>query len=291
MLKLTFVFVAFHLCLATTSDRCAPANSVVQKTQSTTVKHAERITQLHDLLKHKGNASTKYLSKVLDVSESTIRRDIDFLASMHKEVGRVHGGAVLRNAADDIEYMFELKQSLNTELKRRIATGLVDELQDRDRLLLDSGTTCLHAAMQLHRRNQLRVVTTDVKVADELAKYENIESIIVGGLIRPGYYTIGETLALEMLDHFSIDRTIMSADAIDLEKGVSNFSIFEVGVKKKIIDMAGECILIADHTKFDKTSFYTVADLARFHTIVTTKELPEELAAGIREKGIKLILA
>lgn len=255
------------------------------------VKHSERINHIYAILKQKGNASTSFLSKTFDVSESTIRRDVDFLASMRDEVERVHGGAVLRNARKDSEFMFELKQDLQTDLKQRIASALLEEIDDGDRLLLDSGTTCLYAAMQLHHHQDLRVVTTDLKVADELAKHENIESVIIGGLIRPGYYTIGEALALEMLDHFSIEKTIMSADAIDIERGVSNFSTFEVAIKKKIIDMADQSILIADHTKFGKTSFYKVAELNRFACIITTRELDPTIAEALTALGIRLRLA
>jgi DeoR/GlpR family transcriptional regulator of sugar metabolism len=255
------------------------------------VTHAQRINELLGVLKQQGNASTKYLARVLDVSESTVRRDLDFLASMHEDVQRVHGGAVLRTAERDLEYMFELKQNVNTSLKRRLAAEVMTYVADSDRILLDSGTTCLQIASNLHRRSHLRVVTTDIKIADELAKYANIESIIIGGLIRPGYYTVGETLALSMLDRFSVDKTIMSADAVDLQHGVSNFSMFEVGVKQKAIEMASTAILVADHTKFGDSSFYRVADLDRFHIVITTRELDEKTVEQIRDAGIELVLA
>lgn len=253
--------------------------------------HTQRVSELLDILKQKGNASTKYLASILDVSESTVRRDLDFLASMNEDVERVHGGAVLQTAERDLEYMFELKQNVNMSLKRRLAAEIMNYIVDGDRILLDSGTTCLQIAANLHQRSHLRVVTTDIKTADELAKYPNIESIIIGGLIRPGFYTVGETLALSMLDHFSVDKTIMSADAVDLQHGVSNFSMFEVGVKQKAIEMASTAILVADHTKFGNSSFYRVAQLKRFHVVVTTKELDEETAQQVREMGIELVLA
>jgi DeoR/GlpR family transcriptional regulator of sugar metabolism len=94
-----------------------------------------------------------------------------------------------------------------------------------------------------------------------------------------------------MLDHFSVDKTIMSADAVDMRHGVSNFSMFEVSVKQKAIQMATTAILVADHTKFGKSSFYRVADLDRFHIVITTRELDDETAAQVRELGLELVLA
>lgn len=255
------------------------------------MKQAERINQMMQILQEKHNASTKYLCKVLDVSESTARRDIEFLASLNKDVRKVHGGVVLDGAAKGLEYMFELKLSVNVELKRRVARAVVSLLEDNDSVILDSGTTCLYTATELHRRKDLRIATVDLQVASELAKHEHIESLIVGGLIRPGYYTVGDTLATEMLEHFSIDKAVVSADAVDIETGVTNFSIFEVGVKRKILETAGKCILATDYTKFGTRTFYKVAEISRFATIVTNSELDERYADAIRELGIELVLA
>lgn len=245
-----------------------------------------------DILTTKDNASTTYLCKVLNVSESTVRRDIEFLASLRKEVRKVHGGVVLEGANQhDHEYMFELKQNVNVVEKRRIARAAVDLLEDGDNVLLDSGTTCLQIASELHARKHLRIATVDLQIATELARHDHIESLIVGGLIRPGYYTIGESLALDMLEHFSINKAIVAADAVDMNVGVTNFSMFEVGVKRKILQLAEVRILVADHTKFGAKTFYKVASLDRFSTIVTNKELEQSYADHIRELGINLILA
>ena len=257
------------------------------------VKQAERIHTIHAILKEKGNASNKFLCSVFDVSESTVRRDIDLLASMHADVQRLHGGVVLEGSNGNLEYMFEVKLNLNREEKRRIARAAVEFVENGDRLVVDSGTTCLFAAMELHHRKDLRVITLDTKIACELAKHESIEATIVGGIVRPGFYTVGESMAIEMLDHFSVDTTIMSADAIDVAKGVTNFSIFEVGVKKKIIEMAKTVILIADHTKFGGSFFYKVTDLVQVDTIITAKELERSdpgLVHTIRDLGVTLVL-
>jgi len=243
------------------------------------------------ILAEKHNASTQYLSKVLDVSESTVRRDIEFLSSLKKDVHKVHGGVILKSADKEHEYMFELKLNVNVELKRRVARAVVAHLGDNDSVVLDSGTTCLLTATELHRRQDLRIATVDLQVAMELAKHDHIESLIIGGLIRPGYYSVGDALAIDMLERFSIDKAVIGADAIDLEAGVTNFSIFEVGVKQKLLETASHCILAADYTKFGTRTFYKIAALSRFKTIVTNTELDENTAEAIREMGIELVLA
>jgi len=225
------------------------------------------------------------------VSESTVRRDIEFLSSLKKDVHKVHGGVILKSNDKEHEYMFELKLNVNVELKRRVARAVVALLGNNDSVVLDSGTTCLLTATELHRRQDLRIATVDLQVAMELAKHDHIESIIIGGLIRPGYYSVGDALAMEMLDRFSIDKAVIGADAVDLEAGVTNYSIFEVGVKQKLLETASHCILAADYTKFGTRTFYKIAALSRFATIVTNTELDEGIAEAIREMGIELVLA
>lgn len=259
---------------------------------SETMRRSARIKKIIETLKEKGNASTHYLSKLCDVSESTIRRDINFMAFLdeYKEIHRVHGGVVLKNNKMGLEYMFELKLNLNIELKQVIARKAVEYIEDGDSIILDSGTTCLYTARLLHKKNGLKVLTMDIKIADELGKYDTLESIIIGGLIRPGFYTIGGDIALSVLDQFNCEKAFLSADAVDIIRGITNASAFEVGLKRKIIESAKKVFLIADYMKFNKLAMYRVADLSRIHTVITNKELDPETFEKLTALGIEVAL-
>lgn len=209
------------------------------------MKQPERMNAIMHNLSENHNASTHYLRNWLGVSQATVRRDIDVLASLKKDVRKVHGGVVLDSPSNPLEHMFEFKLNVNVELKRRVARAAVSRLEDNDSVIIESGRSRLHTATELHRRKDLRVATVDLQVAIELAKHDHTEALIVGGLIRPGYCSVGDTPAIETLDRFSADRAAMSVDAIDLEPGVTNFSIFQVRVKRKLLEIAGECILAA----------------------------------------------
>ncbi len=253
---------------------------------------SSRIKKIWDILKEQGNASTKYLANILDVSESTVRRDIDFMTDLDLDDGlqRVHGGVILVKHKLGNEYMFELKQKLNVEQKKAIAKKCLEYIEDGDSIVLDSGTTCLHVARELHNRSGVRVLTVDIKIAEELAKYSTIESTVIGGQIRPGYYTIGGIIALSTLDQFNVEKVIMSVDAIDIDRGITNASEFEVGIKKKIIEIGQKVIIIADHTKFNKLALHKVADLRDIDVIITSRELDSEYADKLRETGAEIVL-
>jgi DeoR family myo-inositol catabolism operon transcriptional repressor len=82
----------------------------------------------------------------------------------------------------------------------------------------------------------------------------------------------------------------MSADAVDLEEGLSNTSEFEVGVKKKIIEKGHPIFLLLDSTKFKKKALYRIAGLNQIDTIITNRELDADTLRQLNELGHNLIL-
>ena len=135
------------------------------------------------------------------------------------------------------------------------------------------------------------MITLDIRVAEELGKHSNIESNIIGGVVRPGYYTVGGIRALENLDSFSASKVFMSVDGIDIEHGITNASEFEVGVKRRIIQMASHVYVLADHEKIGTHALYRVAPISSVQTIITDQQIAPDKAAAIREMNIELILA
>ncbi len=255
------------------------------------LKKSERFQRIMNILSQTGNASTTYLSSLLGVSESTIRRDLNEMAETNEEVERVHGGVVLKSSKVGIELMFDLKLNKNIEEKKRIAKKALELIEDGDSIILDSGSTCFQIAKLLYQKKGLRVITCDVKIAEELGKFGDVETIIIGGLVRPGYYSIGGDLAVEIMSKFSAEKAFLGIDAIDIEKGITNASMFEVGIKKDIIKNAKQIIAVSDHTKFGKIALAKVADIEELDLIITDKDLNRSYIEEIETRGIKLILA
>ncbi len=259
----------------------------------TDIKKTSRTDKIISILRDQGNASFEYLASVLGTSQITIRRDIAYLiqSGEYRFIQRVPRGVIHLGHKADLEYMFDLKLSINKEMKEPIANRALDFVDDGDGIILDSGTTCLFVARLLYHRNSLRVLTTDVKIAEELGHHGNITTTIICGEVRPGYYTIGGDLAVETLGRLHFDKAILSADAIDVEHGVTNTSMFEVGIKRKIADQSKRVILLADSSKFGKEAMFPVFDLSLIHVIITDKNLDSSFAKQILAKGIELVYA
>ena len=255
-------------------------------------KRNERIKKIMQVLDEQGNASTIFLAKSFNVSESSIRRDINHMVSSgkYRNLKRVYGGVVIEDNTEGHEYMFELKLALNRDNKNAIAKEAARFIEKGDHIIIDSGTTCLCLAEHLHDKEGLCVITLDIKIAEELGKHSNIESNIIGGVVRPGYYTVGGIRALENLESFSASKVFMSVDAFDIEHGITNASEFEVGVKQKLLQMASHVFILADYLKINTHNLYRVAPTTSVQTIITNRQLDIHLAEQIRQKGIELIM-
>lgn len=233
---------------------------------------AERLARIVEKLRIEGSVSVKNLSKEMNVSEPTIRRDLAEIAeNLELPVIRVHGGLILDVQKGGIEPLFEAKLSLMKEQKQRIAQKALEFVEDGDSIILDSGTTALFLAKLLYKKKGLKVITVDIKVAHELSLSQDIDVYIVAGQIRNGFYTIGSALAEASLRQFYADKAFLTADAIDPQLGVMNSSMFEVGVKRTITECAKMVILIADHSKIGKRGLVKVCDLSDVDVFITSK--------------------
>ncbi len=254
------------------------------------MKRLERVRHIAAIVEERGSATTEYLAASLGISESSVRRDVAYLEALpqYRTIRRVHGGLVA--AVQQEELRFESKLSVNRTLKTAIAAAAAATIADGDNIILDSGTTCFYLAGMLGSRRDLHVVTTDLKVGEQLGRYEAIESNIVGGMIRPGYFTIGGSVAIDTLDRFTAERIFMSVDAVDIDHGITNASEFEVGIKRILLRKGVPVTLLVDRTKIGSHCLYRVAELQSVKTIITNRGLDTTLEQTLRRTGIELVL-
>lgn len=249
----------------------------------------KRFMKILDVLKSEGNASTKYLSGILQVSEATIRRDIiELTGNDYFPTERVHGGVIYSLEKTGLEPMFNIKLSQFVEEKKKIAKLAINLVEDGDTLILDSGTTAYYFASELVKKKGLKIVTVDVKIAEKFARYPNIQTILIGGVVRAGYFSIGGEIANRYLSEFRVDKGFLTTDGWDLN-GTYNSSMFEVGIKRSIIQSSMKNFLMADHDKYGKIALIKVVNIEKFDAIITDSSPPEDVLESLKEKRIKII--
>jgi len=249
----------------------------------------KRFTKILDILKTEGNASTKYLAAILQISEATIRRDLTELAGSDlSPIRRLHGGAIYSLEKSGLEPMFNIKLSQFVEEKKKIAKLAANLVEDGDTVILDSGTTTYYLASELVKKKGLKIITTDIKIAEKLGRYPTVQTITIGGEVRAGYFSIGGEIAIRYLSEFRADKGFLATDGWDLN-GTYNSSMFEVGIKRSIIKSSKKNYLVTDYTKYGKATLIKVADIEKFGAIIVDKSLPEDIMKSLEEKKIKII--
>jgi DeoR/GlpR family transcriptional regulator of sugar metabolism len=250
----------------------------------------ERKKKILQLIENEKSVKVADLSKVFNVSEATIRRD---LQELEKEnlVERTHGGAIKPQKASFELSFFEKEDRYLTE-KQAIARKALEYISTGDTILLDSGTTTYQIAKLLRKsRLQISVVTNSIIIGQELMNNRNINLVITGGELRHKTLALVGTIAEDALAKVNVDKVFLACNGIHPEIGLSTHSLNEVQVKKAMINSGGKIIAVADSSKFGKPAFASVVTFDAVDYLITDSKLDKKYEYQIAEKGTKVIKA
>ncbi|HAU38971.1 MAG TPA: DeoR/GlpR transcriptional regulator, partial [Phycisphaerales bacterium] len=146
--------------------------------------HPHRREEIQRILQSRQQVSISQLARRFGVSEMTIRRDLDQLESQGR-VRRTHGGALPAERMV-FEFDFVARRQANRPAKQAIAAEAVKHVRPGHRLILDTGTTTLELARLLKPIEDLTVITPSLAVASELQYCDNVQTVLLGGVVRRG---------------------------------------------------------------------------------------------------------
>ena len=247
----------------------------------------ERLNRIRKFVDQNGVVTVSELSKHFDVSEATIRRDLEEL-NKRGWIRRTHGGA-LRVERATREPPILLRLSEQSEEKQRIGKAAAEMIQDNETIFLGSGTTVLEIAKNLPKNIHLTVITNSLPVVNQLSKQKNIELIVIGGMFRQSELSMVGHVAEKAILEFRADRVFLGIHAVSVRHGLTNDFMPETMTDRAILQIAPQIILVADHSKFGRVSSVLVGPVTEVDTIITDKETPQEIITEINELGIKVI--
>ena len=175
----------------------------------------QRIGILLEELSHKGIISIENLAKKMNVSHSTIRRDIEELEEQNK-LKRVRGGAVACKSSTSFEPPFKARQDMYYDEKRRIAAAARSLIKPNETLLLGGGTTIHEFSKTLHDISPLYIATNDLMSAVELSRFDNIDLMVLGGSLRKSHFSLNGYFTENMVSQIHADKAFIGVDAVDL---------------------------------------------------------------------------
>ncbi len=252
-----------------------------------------RQQEILKLLAVKGNISVTELSHQLNVSEVTIRSDLNVLVEQRK-VARTHGGASLLEERIRQEFTFQTRKNQNFENKRKIGEFASRFVNSLDSILLDSSTTALALAHALRGKNELKeltVIPTGVWTAIELMGCQNINVLLPGGYLR---HTSGSIMGLptnDFLKDLIIQKAFLGAWGISYEKGLTDAHLLEIELKKFVVNRAKQVIVLVDGSKFNQSGLAAYADVSQISKIITDSTAPKKELDKFKRAGIEVFIA
>ncbi len=175
--------------------------------------------------------------------------------------------------------------------KQRIGKLAASLVQDGETVFLGSGTTVLEVARNLIHRKNLTVITNSLPVVILLSEYANITTVCVGGLLRPSEFSFIGHMAEQVLREVRADKVFIGVRAINIKEGLTNDYLPETLTDRAILNMGREIIVVADHTKFGRTSTVLLVPIQQVHTLVTSIETPAEVVKEITREHIRVLVA
>ncbi|MGB4609542.1 MAG: DeoR/GlpR family DNA-binding transcription regulator [Saccharofermentanales bacterium] len=248
---------------------------------------AERRQQIIQKLKLDGNVRVSDLSELLSTSEVTIRSDLAELENSGI-LQRVHGGAVqtVRNyyALNASERLEERKNE-----KLQMAEIVANLVRDGDNIIINSGSTCYYIALELRQKKNLRIITHSIQVSEIFAEDQDIEVILLGGLLNYQYmFTHGDD-TMHQLNKYQVDKAILSADGIDFDNGITTYHHEVADLCNRMLMRASLAIVAADNSKIGHTAFSQVSDLEAIDYLVTDKQLKQKDLRQFEKLGIEVL--
>jgi DeoR/GlpR family transcriptional regulator of sugar metabolism len=246
----------------------------------------QRRNRLLELVRVKRFASLPELAEELEVSESTVRRDLEQL-EVQGTARRIHGGVLYSGESPKLPH-FELPQPTNWPQKRaiaKLAAGLID---NGDTVLLDGGSTTYEVARQLLGR-PLHVVTNSLPVANLFAADTLSDLVVIGGNICPRTGVAQGPLADEMLASLRVRKTVLSVAGAN-DEGFFNNNLLLVATEQAMMRAADEVIVVADSSKFGRRSLGHVCPLGAVRHVVADDGLDPQWRTKVRAAGVNLLV-
>jgi DeoR family transcriptional regulator of aga operon len=244
----------------------------------------ERRTAIIDILKRTGRRGVSELAKDLDVSEVTIRQDLDILQGSNV-LRRTHGGAIL-NSTTGFEESYQVETSSFSEEKNRIGRAAAEQISDGQTIILDSGTTVLEITKHLVARKNLTVVTNSLNVAIALDEYPDITVLMTGGTLRHHYRQLVNPYGQFILNQIHADIAFIGVSGIVAEQGITNANIVEAEMKNLFLKVARKRVVLADSSKIGNVALAKIANITDINMLITDNQAdPVELTL-LREHGL-----
>ena len=247
----------------------------------------ERRNRILSKLRAEKHVVVSELARQFDVSEETIRRDLD---RMEKEgqVVKSYGGAVLsENSLSELPFI--VRKRSNVAEKQKIAGLAASLIGDGDSIILDASSTAVFIAQKLKSKKNITLITNSVEVLMELSDVTGWRILSTGGTLKENSCALIGSQAEEMLASYHVRKVILSCKGVDEEGGFSDSNDSHASLKRKMLACGAQKIFAVDSSKFGKRSFIEISGFDGIDAVLTDRRPPEHWVKLLDSHGVELL--
>lgn len=244
----------------------------------------KRLEKASELIRTRGSLSVQELMEYFQVSDMTIRRDLQKLEASGK-FQRFHGGIRILD-----ETPLDERETVQLIEKQKIAQYCLNMLQPKDTIILDSGTTTYQIAIAIAESQipNITVITNSLNAAYRLREQENVTLVMCGGELRHSSQSFVGSKARDFFENIYVNKAFIATGGIT-EKGFSTTSFAEAEIKQIMAEVSAETYIVADSTKFGNRSLNFFAPLSEANRIITDSGVDNEWFDILKQNGTELI--
>ncbi len=248
----------------------------------------DRRTIILKQLEKDDQVNVSELSRQFNVSEVTIRKDLKHLEKKNILI-RSRGGAI-KHSLINVDLSIYDRRRQNIRLKEAIGAAAARMIFNGETILLDTGTTIMELAKHLPKKIDITVITNSVDITFRLAEHPNIRVLMPGGILRRNSLALVGEQAAESLRGFYCDKYFLSADGIDIQRGMMTTNIEEASLARINIRNSKKVFALIDSSKFLSKGITTIAPLTEVDTLITDDGIPTTILKEIRGLGVNVIV-
>lgn len=251
----------------------------------------ERRKKIYDIINDKGFVKVTELSKILGISEVTLRNDIK---EMDQEgvILRTHGGAMKIEETQPKLYN-QAKFTKDSDKKMAITKSAYELISSGDTIIIDDATTSFYLTRHIKENphKPVSVVTNSLLVAIELLGQNHVNLFMVGGQISSEMAATMGDLAISNLEGFHVDKAFIGVHGLNFNLGITSIGSIQMNVKKSIINSANEVIVLADSSKFGGAYLSVICPMDKVTMVITDSSVAKEHIESAEENNVNLLIA
>ena len=246
-------------------------------------KMSERHTKILELLTKQEKIEVTRLSELLQVSQVTIRKDLDQLENKGLII-REHGFATL-NSYDDINN----RLAYQYDTKQKIARLAAKDIKDGETIMIESGSCCALLALEIAQtKKDITLITNSAFIADYIRKKSHMRVILLGGEYQNESQVMVGPITRKCVESFFVDKFYIGTDGFSETSGFTGNDYMRSETVKDMARQAKHVIIVTDSTKFQQVGVVNLLPLENISSVVTDAGIPQECLEYLSQNNISL---